>query len=61
MDFGTTAATGVTFVSGTELTAVSPASVGPSGVPVSGTVDITVTGGAATSADTPADQFTYLT
>lgn len=61
MDFGTTPAAGVTFVFGTELTAVSPPGVGPFGKPVSGTVDITVTTGPATSADTPADQFTYQT
>jgi hypothetical protein len=50
VDFGTISATSVTFVSATQITAVSPAGVG--------TVDIRVTNNFGTSAATPADQFT---
>ena len=51
VDFGTTAATNVTVVSDTTITADSPAGTG--------TVDVTVTTPAGTSATSPADQFTY--
>ncbi len=52
VDFGTTAATNVTVVNDTTVTADSPAgSVG--------TVDVTVTTPVGTSATSPADQFTY--
>jgi hypothetical protein len=49
--FGTNAAQSVNFISGTEITAVSPAGVG--------TVDITVTTDKGTSNTTDADEFTY--
>ena len=52
VDFGTTAATNVTVVSNTEITADSPAGTG--------TVDVTVTTLGGTSATSPADQFTYV-
>ncbi len=51
--FGATPATSVTFVSSSELTAVSPA--GTAGAPVD--VEVTTAGG--TSAANPADQYTY--
>ncbi len=51
VDFGTTAAASVTYVSPYELTAVAPAG--------SGTVDVTVSTGEGTSATSPADQFAY--
>ena len=51
VDFGTTAATNVTVVNDTTITAVSPAGTG--------IVDVTVTGPAGTSATSAADQFTY--
>ena len=51
VDFGTTAATNVTVVSDTTITADSPAGTG--------TVDVTVTTPGGTSATSPADQFTY--
>ncbi len=50
--FGNTPSSSVTFVSSTELIAISPAG--------SGTVDVTVTTAAGTSTISPADQFTYL-
>ena len=49
--FGTNAATGVTVVSDTEITAVSPAGTG--------TVSVAVEGTGGTSATSLADQFTY--
>jgi len=49
--FGATAATGVSCASTTSCSATSPAG--------SGTVDVTVTVGGATSATTPADRFRY--
>jgi IPT/TIG domain len=52
VDFGTTAATNVTVVSSTEITADSPAGTG--------VVDVTVTTPAGTSATSAADQFTYI-
>jgi hypothetical protein len=52
VDFGTTAATDVTVVSSTTITADSPAG--------SGVVDVTVTTPGGTSAKSPADQYTYL-
>ena len=52
VDFGTTAATNVTVVSDTSITADSPAGT-------AGTVDVTVTTPAGISATSPADQFTY--
>jgi sugar lactone lactonase YvrE len=51
VDFGSTAATSVTYESPWELTAVSPAG--------SGVADVTVSTFAGTSATSPADQFTY--
>ena len=51
VDFGTTAATNVTVVNDTTITADSPAGTG--------TVDVTVTTPGGTSATSPADQFTY--
>jgi hypothetical protein len=51
--FGTTAATGYTVNSATQITATSPSSA-------AGTVDITVTTAGGTSATGTADQFTYL-
>ena len=54
VDFGTTASTLVIFGSSTEIIAASPASAS------AGPVDITVTTRAGTSADTTADQFTYI-
>ena len=51
VSFGTAAATTFTVDSGTQVTATSP--------PGTGTVDITVTTPAGTSAATAADQFTY--
>ncbi len=51
VSFGTAAASSVTYLTPYELTAVSP--------PGSGTVDVTVSTFAGTSAVTPADQFTY--
>jgi len=53
VSFGTSAATSVTPVTQGEITAQSPAG--------SGTVDITVTTAAGSSATGPADQFTYVT
>jgi large repetitive protein len=52
VDFGATQAPSVKFVSSTEIAAISPAGTG--------TVDVTVTTGAGTSAVTAADQFTYF-
>ncbi len=52
VDFGTDAATGVTVLSPTALTAVSPAEN-------TGVVDVTVTTAGGTSATSSADQFTY--
>ena len=52
VDFGTTAATDVTVVNGTTITADSPAGTG--------VVDVTVITPAGTSATSPADQFTYV-
>jgi large repetitive protein len=49
--FGTTAATSVTFVSATQLTATAPAG--------SGVSDVTVTTAGETSATSSSDQFTY--
>ena len=49
--FGSTAATSVIVVDDTHITAVSP--------PGTGTVDVTITAGPATSPTSPADQFTY--
>jgi IPT/TIG domain len=54
VDFGGTPATGVMFISSTEMAATSPASTS------TGPVDITVTTGTATSASTTTDKFTYL-
>src|SRR5208337_838630 len=51
VDFGLTGASSVTVVSGTSITAVSPAGTG--------TVDVTVTTPGGTSATSPADEFTY--
>jgi len=51
VNFGTTAATNVTFVSATQITATSPAGAG--------TVDVTVTTPGGTSPTSSADQFTY--
>ncbi len=52
VDFGSTAATGVSVVSSTELTATAPA--GPAG-----TVDVAVTTPSGTSGKSSADRFTY--
>ena len=52
VDFGTTAATGVTVVNSSKITAVSPAGTG--------VVDVTVTTSGGTSATSTADQFTYI-
>jgi len=52
VDFGTTAATDVTVVNATTITADSPAGTG--------TVDVTVTTPVGTSAKSTADQFTYV-
>ena len=54
VDFGANAATGVTVVSPTSITAISPAGT-------AGVVDVTVTTPAGTSATSSADQFTYVT
>jgi hypothetical protein len=51
--FGTTAGTGMVVNSGTQITVTSPEG--------SGTVDVTVTTPAGTSATNPGDQFTYTT
>jgi C1A family cysteine protease len=51
--FGTTAATGVTVVSATSITATSPAHT-------AGIVDVTVTTPSGTSATSAADRFTYV-
>src|SRR5208283_2463047 len=51
VDFGLTGASSVTVVSGTSITAVSPAGTG--------TVDVTVTTPGGISATSPADEFTY--
>jgi IPT/TIG domain len=51
--FGSAPASSVTVVSGTEITAIAPA--GPPG-----TVDVEVTSPAGSSAQSPADQYTYL-
>jgi large repetitive protein len=53
VEFGTTAATDVTFVSATQITATAPAGA-------VGTVDITVTTAGKTSATSSSDQFTYV-
>jgi hypothetical protein len=53
VNFGSTSASAVIFVSPTELIAISPPHV-------SGTVDVTVTTAGGTSAASPADQFTYF-
>ncbi len=53
VDFGTSAASSVTVVSPTELTAASPAAA-------AGTVNLTVTTSTGTSPVTTADQFTYI-
>jgi hypothetical protein len=56
VSFGGVAATGVTITSATSITAFAPAeSVSTPG----GTVDVTVTGPAGTSAISPSDEFTY--
>ena len=55
--FGSNAATGVTVNSATSITATSPAG---NAQKAGGTVDVTVTGGGATSPTSPADEFTYL-
>ena len=52
--FGATPGTGATIVSDTKVTVVSPAHA-------AGTVDVTVTTAAGTSATSAADQFTYFT
>jgi len=52
VDFGTTAATTFSITSPTIITATAP--------PGTGTVDVTVTAGALTSATGPADQYTYI-
>jgi sugar lactone lactonase YvrE len=52
VSFGGTAATGVTVMSSTSITAITPAR--------SGTVDVTVTEAGVTSATNAADKFTYL-
>jgi IPT/TIG domain len=52
VDFGTNAATDVTVVNATTITAVSPAGAG--------VVNVTVTTLGGTSANAPADQFTYV-
>ena len=52
VDFGTTAATNVTVVNDTAITADSPAGTG--------VVDVTVTTPVGTSATSPADEFTYV-
>ena len=52
VDFGTNAATNLTVVSDTSITADSPAGTG--------TVDVTVTTPGGTSATSPADQFAYV-
>ncbi len=54
--FGTTAATDVTVVSGSEITAVVPPSASPG---ESSTVDVTVTNPLGTSPVNPEDQYTY--
>jgi hypothetical protein len=54
VDFGTTAATGFTVDSDTQITATSPAHA-------AGTVHVTVTTPAGTSATSPADEFTFVT
>ena len=51
VDFGTTPATGVTYLSGEELTVTSP--------PGSGPADVTVANGTSTSATSSVDQFYY--
>jgi hypothetical protein len=58
VDFGSTAASSVTYMSPTELRAVTPAeATGPTG---SLTVDVTVTTGGGTSAATAGDHYTFL-
>jgi len=52
VDFGTTPALSYTFISDSNVTALSP--------PGSGTIDVRVTTGAGTSDVTPADEFTYI-
>jgi hypothetical protein len=52
VSFGGVAATAVTYVNGTTLTATAPAGTG--------TVDVTVTDAGGTSATSTADQFTYI-
>ena len=52
VDFGTTAATNLVVVSGTEITVKSPAS--------SGTVDVTVTGPGGTTTTSSVDQFSFV-
>ncbi len=52
VDFGTIAATGVSVVSNTEITAFSPAGTG--------TVNVTVTTPGGTSATSSVDEFTYI-
>jgi hypothetical protein len=52
VDFGSTAATSVTVISSTQVTAVDPAES-------AATVDVTVTTPAGTSADSASDQFAY--
>jgi len=53
VDFGSTAATNVTVVSGTQITATDPAES-------AGTVDVTVTTPFGTSTTSAADQFSYV-
>ena len=53
VDFGSTAATNVTVVSGSQITATAPAGS-------TGTVDVTVTTPGGTSATSTADQYTYF-
>ena len=52
VEFGTVAATGVTYVSATQITATAPAGAG--------IVDVTVTTSGETSATSASDQFTYV-
>ena len=53
VEFGTTAATSVTFVSATQITATAPAET-------VGAVDVTVTTSGSTSTTSSSDQFTYV-
>ncbi len=53
VDFGTTAAAAMTYISSGEIQAISPAGAG--------TVDVTVTTSGQTSATSTADQFSYTT